>query len=157
MSPRSGAPVDAALRYHAAVKTLLVDSHQLMLQHCLARVGGRQPLVIATSKAQAHELLHHTPGIEVIVACEQLLDGSGLALLDEVHARWPQLIRVFCADRHRLALVRHRLSALRLRYTLTYPIRSAKLELLLLRLAHTRAASTIRIRAPFRPKAEPER
>jgi hypothetical protein len=53
---------------------------------------------------------------------------------------------VFCAERQRLALVRARLGALRLRYTLTYPLKPAKLELLLVHLAHARARLTQRLR-----------
>ena len=60
------------------------DIESAMLQHCVARIGGRQSLVVATSKAQAMELLRHASGIEVVVACDRLSDGSGLALLDEV-------------------------------------------------------------------------
>jgi DNA-binding NtrC family response regulator len=126
------------------VKTLLVDADQAMLQHCVARVGGRQPLAIATSKAQVLSLLRHGPGADVVVVCERLVDGSGLALLDEIHHKWPHLIRVFCVERQRLALVRTRLGALRLRYTLTYPLKPAKLELLLVQLAHARATPTRR-------------
>ena len=121
-----------------------------MLQHCVARIGGRQQLTLATSKAQALELLRHGPGFEVVVACDRLEDGSGLALLDEVHARWPHLTRVFCIDQHRLAMVRSRLSAFRLRHTLAYPLMPAKLELLLLRLLHAKMTATARSRAPWR-------
>jgi DNA-binding NtrC family response regulator len=134
------------------VKTLLVDIDPVMLQHCVARVRGRQPLAVATSKTQAMEMLRQAPDFEVVVACERLQDGSGLALLDEVHAQWPDMIRVFCTERQRLALVRPRLGAFRLRYTLTYPLKSAKLELLLLKLAHAQAAATIRLSPPVRPK-----
>jgi len=132
------------------VKTLLADIDSAMLQHCVARIGGRQSLVVATSKAQAMELLRHGSGFEVVVACDRLSDGSGLALLDEVHARWPHLTRVFCIDPHRLVLVRSRLSAFRLRHTLSYPLMPAKLELLLLRLQRTRTAETARSRPPAR-------
>jgi hypothetical protein len=132
------------------VKTLLADIDSAMLQHCVTRIGGRQSLTLATSKAQAIELLRHGPGFEVVVACDRLKDGSGLALLDEVHARWPHLTRVFCIDRHRLALVRQRLFVFRLRHTLTYPIIPIKLELLLLHLARARMAATPRIRPPLR-------
>jgi CheY-like chemotaxis protein len=134
------------------VKALLVDIDPVMLQHCVARVRGRQALAVATSKQQALEMLRQTPGFDVVVACERLEDGSGLALLDEVHAQWPDLIRVFCTERQRLSLVRPRLSALRLRFTLTYPLKSAKLELLLLKLAQAQAAATIRLTTPFRPE-----
>ncbi|HEV2700593.1 MAG TPA: hypothetical protein VGV09_03115 [Steroidobacteraceae bacterium] len=120
------------------MKTLLVDADQAMLQHCVARVGGRQPLATATSKAQVLHLLRHGPGFDVIVACERLTDGSGLALLAEVHGKWPHLVRVFCSEKPRLALVRTRLGALRLRHTLPYPLKPAKLELLLVQLAHAR-------------------
>jgi DNA-binding NtrC family response regulator len=132
------------------VKTLLADIDSAMLQHCVARLGGRQQLALATSKAQAIELLGHGAGFEVVVACDRLEDGSGLALLDEVHARWPHLTRVFCIDRHRLALVRQRLFVFRLRHTLAYPITPVKLELLLLHLAHAKKAATLRMRPPLR-------
>ena len=146
MFPRSGEPVDGALRYHSVLKTLLVDIDRAMLQHCLTRVGGRQALAIASSKAQAMQSLWHEPP-DVLVACERLEDGSGLALLDEVHTRWPHLIRVFCAERPRLALLRTRLGALRLRHTLLYPLKPAKLELMLVHLAHARARPSLRTRS----------
>ncbi len=124
-----------------------MDIDRAMLQHCLGRLGGRQPLAIATSKAQVLDLLWHGPHFDAIVACERLEDGSGLALLDEVHARWPRLIRVFCAERQRLALLRHRLAALHLRHTLLYPLKPTKLEVTLVLLAHARAKGTPRTRA----------
>ena len=89
-----------------------------------------------------------------MVACERLADGSGLALLADIQTKWPNLIRVFCTERERLAVVRRRLSAFRLSYTLSYPLKPVKLEMMLLQLAHKRAASTIRLRAPFGPRAE---
>jgi hypothetical protein len=150
MSPRFGVRLDGALRYHSPVKTLLADIDGAMLQHCVTRVGGRQQLTLATSKAQAIELLRHGPGFEVVVACDRLEDGSGLALLDDVHARWPHLTRVFCIDRHRLALVRSRLSTFRLRHTLTYPLIPAKLELLLLHLRHAKMHASARSHPPWR-------
>jgi DNA-binding NtrC family response regulator len=124
------------------VKTLLVDIDPVMLEHCVARVRGRQSLAVATSKSQALAMLRQAPGFDAVVACERLEDGSGLALLDEVHAKWPHMIRVFCTERQRLSLVRPRLSALRLRYTLTYPLKPAKLEWLLLKLAQAHPAAT---------------
>jgi DNA-binding NtrC family response regulator len=132
------------------MKTLLADIDGAMLQHCVARIGGRQPLSVATSKAQAMDLLRHGPGFEVVVAGDRLEDGSGLALLDDVHARWPHLIRVFCIDPHRLALVRSRLSAFRLRHTLSYPLIPAKLELLLMHLLRAKMAATGRSIPPSR-------
>ena len=117
-----------------------------MLQHCLARVGGRQHLAIATSKAQVMDLLWHGPPVDAVLACERLEDGSGLALLDEVHTRWPHLVRVFCAERQRLALVRTRLGALHLRHTLLYPLKPTKLEVMLVQLAHARAKGPQRSR-----------
>jgi DNA-binding NtrC family response regulator len=130
-----------------AVRILVVDNDRAMLQNCVAKIGGRQPLAIATSKALAMQLLQHGHQFEVVVACERLADGSGLALLGDIQAKWPNLIRVFCAERQRLAMVRTRLKALRLKFTLTYPLKPLKLEMLLLKLAHTRSASTARLRA----------
>jgi DNA-binding NtrC family response regulator len=132
------------------MKTLLADIDGALLQHCVARIGGRQQLSVATSKAQALELLRQAPGFEVVVACDRLEDGSGLALLDDVRARWPHLTRVFCIDPHRLALVRSRLSAFRLRHTLSYPLIPAKLELLLMHLRRANTAATGRSRPPLR-------
>ena len=120
-----------------------------MLQRCVDRVRGRQQLAIATSKAQVLAVLKHSATFDVVVACERLEDGSGLALLDEIHTKWPNIVRVFCTERERLNVVRNRLSALRLRYTLTYPLKPVKLELLLVHLAHAKAASTIRLPGPF--------
>jgi DNA-binding NtrC family response regulator len=117
---------------------MLVDADPALLQHCVNRVGGRQPLAVANSKAQALSLLRHGPAVDVVVVCERLVDGSGLALLDEIHGTWPHLVRVFCTEKPRLALVRKRLGALRLRHTLTYPLKPAKLELLLVHLARAR-------------------
>ncbi|MEJ0008871.1 MAG: hypothetical protein WDM77_21525 [Steroidobacteraceae bacterium] len=71
------------------MKTLLVDIDHAMLQRCVARVGGRQSLTLATSKAQALQLLRHGPPLDIIVAGERLEDGSGLALLDDIHTKWP--------------------------------------------------------------------
>jgi hypothetical protein len=147
MFPRCGEPADGALRYHSVLKTLLVDIDTARLQYCLARVGGRQPLTIASSKAQAVHLLWHGPPYEVVVACERLEDGSGLALLDEVHTRWPHLIRVFCSERQRLALLRTRLDALHLRHTLPYPLKPVKLEQMLVQLAHARVKAIARPRS----------
>jgi DNA-binding NtrC family response regulator len=132
------------------VKTLLADIDSSMLRHCVARIGGRQQLALATSKAQAMELLRHGADFEVVIACDRLEDGSGLALLDDIHTRWPHLTRVFCIAPHRLAMVRSRLSAFRLRHTLTYPLIPAKLELLLMQLSHAKRAATARPRPPAR-------
>jgi DNA-binding NtrC family response regulator len=132
------------------MRALLVDRDWTLLQHCLARIRGRQQLALATSKAQALALLRHAPDFEVVIACENLEDGSGLALLNDIHVRWPHLIRVFSAESPRLALVRNQLNAFRLRYTLTYPIKPAKLELMLLRLARAQAAAAARPRTPRR-------
>jgi CheY-like chemotaxis protein len=132
------------------MKTLLADIDGAMLQHCVARIGGRQQLTFATSKAQALELLRHGAGFDVVVACDRLEDGSGLALLDDVHVRWPHLTRVFCVDPRRRSLVRSRLSAFRLRHTLSYPLIPAKLELLLMNLLRANMAATGRSRPPLR-------
>jgi DNA-binding NtrC family response regulator len=134
-----------SLRVKSA-KTLLVDSDRQMLQNCVAKIGGRQPLVIATSKALALQLLRQGHQFEVVVACERLADGSGLALLGDIQNKWPNLTRVFCTDRQRLAMVRNRLGAFRLRYTLSYPLKPVKLEMLLLQLARAHTANTGRLR-----------
>ena len=126
------------------MKTLLVDIDRAMLERCVARVGARQSLTVTTSKAQVLQLLRTGPAVDVIVAGERLEDGSGLALLNDIHAKWPQLIRVFCAERQRLALVRGRLGALQLRHTLTYPLKPAKLELMLVSVARARGKLPLR-------------
>lgn len=152
MCPRFGALDEFAAQYHSPVKALLVDNDWALLQHCLTKIGSRQHLTLATNKAQALALLRHGPDLDVVVVCEQLEDGSGLALLDDIDARWPHLTRVFCADRERLALVQSRLGVLHVQHALFYPVNPTQLELLLLRLARAKAAATLSTEAPRAPE-----
>jgi TonB family protein len=74
-----------------------------------------------TNKGDCLDLLRSNT-FEVIVAAERLEDGSGLELLGQVAKKWPAVLRIFAADRQRLALLKGRLGPFELFQTLSYPI-----------------------------------
>src|SRR5215469_10641151 len=74
-----------------------------------------------TNKGDCLDLLRSNT-FEVIVATERLEDGSGLELLGQVAKKWPSVLRIFAADRHRLMLLKGRLGPFELFQTLAYPI-----------------------------------
>lgn len=87
-------------------------------------------LDVATTKTACIDLLR--PGhYDLLIACERLQDGSGLALLSEVERRWPAMRRVFAAAPRRLALLKGRLLPFNLYRTLPYPIDPARVRKLL--------------------------
>src|ERR1700760_2774848 len=74
-----------------------------------------------TNKGDCRDLLRSST-YEVVVAGERLEDGSGLDLLGTVSKKYPSVLRIFAADRHRLQLLKGRLGPFQLFQTLTYPI-----------------------------------
>src|SRR5579862_1390512 len=74
-----------------------------------------------TNKGDCLDLLRSNT-FEVIVATERLEDGSGLELLGTIAKKWPSVLRIFAADRHRLQLLKGRLGPFELFQTLAYPI-----------------------------------
>src|SRR5690242_2008630 len=108
------------------MRVLVVDQDATLLEALVRALAGQFTIDILTNKADCVDLLRKTE-FEVIVACERLADGSGLELLGQVAKRAPDTLRVFAAERERLALLRGKLSPFDLFATLAYPIEPRKL------------------------------
>jgi DNA-binding NtrC family response regulator len=113
------------------MRTLLADCDANLLDtvaHELAPLA----LDVATTKARCFDLLR-PQRYDVLIACERLQDGSGLALLSEAERRWPAMRRVFAAEPRRLALLKGRLLPFKLYRMLPYPVNPARVRELLAR------------------------
>jgi len=111
------------------MRALLADQDAPHVQALIVTPKGVS-LEVITSKAQCIDLMRPHP-YDMLIACERLVDGSGLELLSHVSERWPQTRRVFAAEPKRLALLRGRLKPFGLFRTLAYPIDPVQLRLLL--------------------------
>src|ERR1700761_6888820 len=108
------------------MRVLVVDQDSasnlaIPLSHCEHSTGD-----CVTNKGDCLALLRSN-AFEVIVATERLEDGSGLELLGQIAKKWPSVLRIFAADRERLALLKGRLGPVELFQTLTYPIDADRL------------------------------
>jgi DNA-binding response OmpR family regulator len=103
------------------MRVLLADNNAEMLEATARALAGSFVIDLATTKTRCIDLLR--PGrYDVLVACEQLQDGSGLELLSRAEQRWPSVLRVFVAEPARLRLLKGRLSPFKLYRALPYPI-----------------------------------
>jgi hypothetical protein len=139
------------------MRALLADHDVAMLESVRRALSCDSNLAveIATSKAHCIDLLR--PGhCEILIACEQLEDGSGLELLSQVAQRWPGTLRVFAAEPSRLALLLGgRLAPFRLYQTLAYPIDPALLLPLLVQIRAHVLESVLPSQA-FKTRGRPE-
>lgn len=103
------------------MRVLLVDQDSAMLEAIVRALRERYTVDAVTNKGDCLDLLRQNT-FEVIVAGERLEDGSGLELLGQVAKRWPAMLRIFAADRHRLQLLKGRLGPFELFQTLSYPV-----------------------------------
>lgn len=108
------------------MRVLVVDQDATLLEALVRALAGQFTIDILTNKSDCIDLLRKTE-FEVLVACERLADGSGLELLGQVAKRAPDTLRVFAAERERLALLRGKLGPFNLFATLAYPIEPRKL------------------------------
>ncbi len=115
------------------MRALLADRDENLLE---AVACGLRPLAldVATTKARCIDLLR-PKRYDLLIACERLEDGSGLALLGEAERRWPAMLRVFAVAPHRLALLKGRLVPFNLHRTIAYPVDPAHVRELLTRRA----------------------
>src|SRR6516162_10218453 len=125
------------------MRVIVVDHDSTMLEAVVRALRDHFVIDAVTNKADCVDLLRQNE-FDVIVACEQLEDGSGLELLGQVARRWPATLRVFAADRERLRLLQGRLAPFELFQALSYPINPDKLlaTLTLAREAHAAHADT---------------
>jgi DNA-binding response OmpR family regulator len=112
------------------MRVLLADHNPEMLETTARALAGSFVIDLATTKTRCIDLLR--PGsYDVLIACEQLEDGSGLELLSRAERRWPTVLRVFAADPQRLHLLKGRLAPFKLYRALPYPIDAEHLGRLL--------------------------
>jgi DNA-binding NarL/FixJ family response regulator len=109
-----------------AMRALVCDQEAGMLE----TVARSFAVDTATSKATCIDLMRANP-FDVLVASEQLADGSGLELLSHVATRWPDTLRVLAIEPARLRLLRGRLAPFGLYATIKYPIDEDELEAVL--------------------------
>src|SRR6202011_621583 len=103
------------------MRVLVVDQDSASNEAIARSLRELYTVDAVTNKGDCLDLLRSNT-FEVIVATERLEDGSGLELLSTVAKKWPSVLRIFAADRHRLQLLRGRLGPFELFQTLTYPI-----------------------------------
>ncbi|HKZ73165.1 MAG TPA: hypothetical protein VJ011_03825, partial [Steroidobacteraceae bacterium] len=113
------------------MRVLIVDNDSVMLETIARTLRGGFSIDIVTSKGDALDLLRQND-FHVVVACEQLEDGSGLDLLSQTAKRWPETLRLFAASADRLALLRGRLGPFKLFQTLDYPVEPGPLGSILM-------------------------
>lgn len=77
-----------------AEKVLFVDDEPRVLSALRRRLLDRFTMEVASSPAEALRLLEATSGIAVVVADMRMPEMSGIALLDRVRARWPDVRRI---------------------------------------------------------------
>jgi len=111
------------------MRALLADHDAAQLESTVSELEG-VTLELITSKAQCIDLMRPRP-FDLLIACERLVDGSGLELLSQVRERWPRTRRVFAAEPSRLALLKGRLKPFKLDRILRYPIDPTQLRVLL--------------------------
>src|ERR1700730_5579208 len=103
------------------MRVLVVDQDSASNEAIARSLRELYTVDAVTNKGDCLDLLRSNT-FEVIVAGERLADGSGLELLGQISKKWPSVLRIFAADRHRLQLLRGRLGPFELFQTLTYPI-----------------------------------
>jgi protein TonB len=103
------------------MRVLVVDQDSASNEAIARSLRDLYTVDAVTNKGDCLDLLRSNT-FEVVVAGERLEDGSGLELLGQISKKWPSVLRIFAADRHRLQLLRGRLGPFELFQTLTYPI-----------------------------------
>jgi len=103
------------------MRVLVVDQDSASNEAIARSLRDLYTVDAVTNKGDCLDLLRSNT-FEVIVATERLEDGSGLELLGTIAKKWPSVLRIFAADRHRLQLLKGRLGPFDLFQTLTYPI-----------------------------------
>jgi DNA-binding response OmpR family regulator len=106
---------------------VLVADHDAMLLAAIADTfAGHLDIATATGRGAAVAVLRQK-NVDVVVACDTLVDYTGLELLSEVAEYLPSALLVFAASPARLKLLESRLACFGLFSTLTYPIDARKL------------------------------
>jgi CheY-like chemotaxis protein len=130
------------------MRILVADQNALLLAAIAATFGRHCEIVTATCRDTCMELVEQAQ-FDVVVACENLADYTGLELLSEIEALCPATIRIFAARPESLKRLGKRLDLFGLLGTLSYPIEARKL-VVALKMARTKLPAR-----PKPPKAPP--
>jgi CheY-like chemotaxis protein len=124
------------------MRILVADQNALLLAAIAATFGRHCEIVTATRRDACLERMEQGQ-FDLVVACEKLVDYTGLELLSEVEAASPATLRIFAARPDSLKRLGKRLDLFGLLGTLSYPIEARKLLV---------ALKVARSKLPARPK-----
>jgi hypothetical protein len=103
------------------MRVLVAGRNAKALAQAAGALSNDLTMATAASKAAALALLDHTE-FDLVVACENLGDGSGLEVLSHVAVTTPNTLRIFAARPATLELLKGELGLFGLFRTLPYPI-----------------------------------
>lgn len=109
------------------MKVLIVDHDPAVLEAAERALLGLIDSVQVTGKSACLARLREG-GIDIVVACERLDDGSGLDLLATLGMTAPDVLRIFAADAERLKKLGAHLAPFKLFDTIGYPLDSMQLR-----------------------------
>lgn len=109
------------------MRVLVVDHDPAVLEAAGRSLGGLIDSVQVTTKSECLARLR-AGGIDIVVACERLADGSGLDLLATLGMSDPDVLRIFAADAERLKKLGGHLAPFKLFDTIGYPLDSLQLR-----------------------------
>lgn len=109
------------------MRVLIVDHDPAVLDAAARSLAGLIDSVQVTGKGACLARLREG-GIDIVVACERLDDGSGLDLLATLGMTEPDVLRIFAADAERLKKLGGHLTPFKLFDTIGYPLDSMQLR-----------------------------
>jgi len=109
------------------MRVLIVDHDPAVLDAAGRALVGLIDSVQVTTKSECLARLR-AGGIDIVVACERLADGSGLDLLATLGMNNPDVLRIFAADADRLRKLGGHLTPFKLFDTIGYPLDSLQLR-----------------------------
>jgi DNA-binding NtrC family response regulator len=109
------------------MRVLIVDHDPAVLDAAGRALAGLIDSVQVTTKSECLARLRGG-GIDIVVACERLADGSGLDLLATLGMNDPDVLRIFAADADRLKKLGGHLTPFKLFDTIGYPLDSLQLR-----------------------------
>jgi protein TonB len=109
------------------MRVLIVDHDPAVLEAAARSLVGLIDSTQVTTKSECLARLR-AGGIDIVIACERLADGSGLDLLATLGMSDPGVLRIFAADAERLKKLGGHLTPFKLFDTIGYPLDSMQLR-----------------------------
>jgi CheY-like chemotaxis protein len=137
------------------MRVLVVDRDATLLAAIASTFGGHLDIATATGRDRCLELLGQQT-FDLVVACDQLNDCTGVELLSEIATGSPDTLRIFAAPASQLERLESRLGYLELFQTLSYPIDARNLlPILALARSHVRRVVPTSVPTSVPVKAAP--